>query len=84
MAKARAPENAPRFITIDVCIELLQRCGALSDAHISQIRSSVNPNDVRHPFIRIADLGLRSAAANQELLSLESVTRLIAEACDIP
>ncbi len=81
MARTITSSFGQQSLTLEICIELLQRQQALSDAQVAQIRGSINPNDARHPIIRIADLGLRSALPSQEPLTLESVTRLIAEAC---
>ena len=48
------------------------------------MRSAIGDDDQRHPFIRIADLGLRTSGNSPEPLTLEAVTRLVAGACDLP
>ena len=67
-------------LSLDDALQLLAKQGALSDKQIAQVRASVNNDDERHPFLRIADLGLRSSAAPPEPLTAEAITRLVASA----
>ena len=68
-------------ITLDLTIRLLQDQGALSAAQAQQVKKSVNLDDTRHPFVQLADLGLRATGANRDPLTLENITRLVAGAC---
>ena len=70
-------------LTLEDTLALLEQVGALSPGQVAQARRSVNPDDARHPFVRVADLGLQSTGANPEPLTLESVTRLVAAAAGI-
>ncbi len=71
-------------ITLERTLDLLQRRGALDARQVARIRASVSTDDERHPFVRIADLGIRASNAAAEPLTLETVTRLVAEACELP
>ncbi len=70
-------------ITLDMTIRLLQEQQALTAAQALQVKKSVNPDDDRHPFVQLADLGLRGAGAKREPLSLENITRLVASAAGL-
>jgi general secretion pathway protein E len=82
---ARAVDGAGnRLLTLATTLDLLCRQGAIGEAQAAQIQASVNPDDDRHPLVRIADLGLRSAAPVPEPLTLDTLTRVVAEACGLP
>ena len=69
---------------MESAVRLLADQNALSAQQVAQIAGSVNPDDERHPFIQIADLGLQTNGPTPEPLTLETVTRLTADASDIP
>ena len=69
---------------MESAVRLLADQNALSAQQVAQIAGSVNPDDERHPFIQIADLGLQTNGLTPEPLTLETVTRLTADASDIP
>ncbi len=69
---------------MESAVQLLANQNSLSAQQVAQISGSVNPDDDRHPFIQIADLGLQSNGPTSEPLTLEAVTRLSADACDLP
>ena len=70
--------------TLDLCLRLLHKQNVLTVAQVNQVRTSINPDDDRHPVIQIAELGLRSTGPLPEPLTLESITRLIAAATSMP
>jgi general secretion pathway protein E len=70
-------------LSMESAVQLLADQNALSEQQAAQIRGSVNPDDDRHPFIQIADLGLQTGGPAPEPLTLEAVTRLTANACSI-
>jgi general secretion pathway protein E len=72
-----------RSISIKTTVDLLLKQGVLSENQVAQITSATNRDDKRHPFVQIADLGLQACGNPPEPLSLETVTRLCAEACGV-
>ena len=84
MATRSTSLGTSQAIDLEQTLRLLQREGALSQQQVAQIEASVNPEDDRHPFIRIADLGLRTSGESPEPLSLETITRIVAQGCDLP
>lgn len=69
------------LLTLDQALEMLAAQDALNRNQIEQVRNSTAADDDRHPFIRIADLGLRSSTVPPEPLTLEAITRISAESC---
>lgn len=65
-------------------LKLLVRSGVLSTARARQALGSMSSEDDRHPFVRLADLGLQTDTSPPEPLTLESITRRVAEACELP
>lgn len=84
MASRSTPIDSSKTIQLDQTLSMLQGQGALSQSQVKQIRVAVNEDDQRHPFVRIADLGLRTTGTNPEPLSIETITRIIAGACNLP
>ena len=76
--------NMIQALSLETAIQLLADRDALSAQQAAQIGGSINAEDDRHPFIQIADLGLQLNGPNPEPLTLETVTRLIADACGMP
>ena len=73
-----------QLISVERTVNLLVKQGALSKNQVAQITRATIPDDRRHPFVQIADLGLQTSGNSREPLSLEAVTRLCADACGIP
>ncbi len=73
-----------QLISVERTVNLLVKQGALSKNQVAQITRATIPDDQRHPFVQIADLGLQTSGNSREPLSLEAVTRLCADACGIP
>ncbi len=73
-----------RNITLDDVTQLLVRRKAISAATAEQATKSINPDDERHPFIQLGDLELRDPSNRKQRLSAETITRLVAEACNLP
>ncbi|MEQ8234115.1 MAG: ATPase, T2SS/T4P/T4SS family [Gammaproteobacteria bacterium] len=80
MVTRATQHHAGRRLTLEEALRLLQQCGALGSAQVTRALRSVNPDDTRHPFVRIADLGLQGDGRHREPLTLETVTRLAAQA----
>ena len=83
MATRLEAPGARSAVTLDMTIRLLQEQGALSAAQAQQVKKSVNLDDDRHPFVQLADLGLRATGGNREPLTLENITRLVASASNM-
>ncbi len=64
-------------------LSLLRQKGVLNTKSIQRIKAGARANDERHPFIQIAAQSLQSDTAPPYPLSLETVTRLVAEACNL-
>ena len=71
-------------ISLAGTLDLLHREGTLSANQCARVRTSLNPDDDRHPFVQLTDLGLQSSGKSRQPLVLESITRLVAEACGLP
>ncbi len=84
MASTSLSVNASERISLEATLQLLQQAGTLSEAQAARVRTSVSSEDKRHPFIRIAELGLRGAGKDGEALTLEAITRIIATSCGLP
>ena len=84
MATRLDPSGARGNLTLETVIGLLEAQRVLSASQVAQIRKSVNPDDDRHPFLQLADLGLRTSGTPGEPLGLEAVTRLVADATGLP
>ena len=72
-----------RNILLDDVTRILVRCKILSAQTSKQIAATTSPDDSRHPFIQLGELGLRDSPESNLTLSTETITRLIAEACNI-
>jgi general secretion pathway protein E len=70
-------------ISLAQTLGILQREGALSNNQATKISASVNQDDDRHPFVRVAELGLKNSANSSETLNLETITRTVAAACSL-
>ncbi|MEQ8659789.1 MAG: ATPase, T2SS/T4P/T4SS family, partial [Gammaproteobacteria bacterium] len=83
MVTRAAPRRDGSHLTLEDALGLLAQCGALSGGQVTRALRSVNPDDTRHPFVRIADLGLHGEGTTREPLTLETVTRLAAGAAGL-
>ncbi|MGR8918708.1 MAG: GspE/PulE family protein [Gammaproteobacteria bacterium] len=70
-------------VTLEQTLNLLGRAGALSTQQRARVLSSASAEDDRHPFVRLAELGLQ-AADTAEPLTEEAITRRVAEAAGVP
>ena len=73
-----------RNISLDDVTQLLVRRKIISATTAKQATNSINPDDERHPFSQLGDLELRDPTDPKLNLSTETITRLIAEACNLP
>ncbi len=64
-------------------LNLLRQKGVLNSKSIQRIKAGARANDERHPFVQIAAQSLQSDSTPPYPLSLETVTRLVAEACNL-
>lgn len=62
---------------------LLRQKGVLSAKSVQRVKATARANDDRHPFAQIAAQTLQSDATPPYPLTLETVTRLVAEACNL-
>jgi general secretion pathway protein E len=65
-------------------LDFLRQRGALRADRAGQLTDEGDAGNLRHPFIHIANLGLQSDTSPGFPLTLETVTRLAAEACRLP
>ena len=71
-------------ISLAGTLDLLHRESVLTATQCARVRTSLNPDDDRHPFVQLADLGLQSSSKSRRPLVIESITWLVAEACGLP
>lgn len=64
--------------------KLLVRRNVISSTTAKRATATLNPEDERHPFIQLGDLELRDSSNPNVILSTETITRLIAEGCNMP
>ncbi|MSQ66615.1 MAG: type II/IV secretion system protein [Gammaproteobacteria bacterium] len=81
-AKAGAPPA--HTLTLEEVLLLLQRKGWLAASTVQRLRLGIAQNDQRHPFAQLAAQNLRSDSEPSLALTLETVTRLVAECVDLP
>ena len=81
--------DAPNIVTashrmdFSEVLNLLRQKGVLNAKSVQRVKANVRANDERHPFIQIAAQSLQSDATPPYPLSLETITRLVAEACNL-
>ncbi|MCB1748182.1 MAG: Flp pilus assembly complex ATPase component TadA [Gammaproteobacteria bacterium] len=84
MVSRATPRHPGHVLSVADTLRLLAAQGALSDGQVAQVQKSLNPDDERHPFVQLADLGLRTGGRAPEPLTLEAVTRRVAQASELP
>ena len=65
-------------------LEWLQRGGLINQQHVAQLAATSNAKDERHPLARIADQGWQSATTPAYPLTLERLSRWLAEFLNMP
>jgi len=73
-----------RNIRLDDVMRLLVQRNVVTAATAKQAAATINAEDQRHPFVQLGDLSLRDSSDPTVTLSTETVTRLVAEACNVP
>ncbi|MSR13539.1 MAG: type II/IV secretion system protein [Gammaproteobacteria bacterium] len=71
-----------RLDLIEVLTVLRQK-GGLNAKSLQRVKAAARPNDERHPFVQLAAQSLQSDTAPSYPLTLETITRLVAEACNL-
>jgi general secretion pathway protein E len=71
-------------LNFDEVLALLRQKGVLNQKSVQRIKASARANDNRHPFVQLAGQSLQSDTFPAYPLTLETVTRLVAEACKLP
>ena len=86
MSSTQQIDDTERLLSGDELLEWLHRDGIIDQQQLSQFRAGADAraNDDRHPLIRIAEQGWQSATKPQYPLTLERLTRWLAEAISIP
>ncbi|MGD9600556.1 MAG: GspE/PulE family protein [Gammaproteobacteria bacterium] len=73
-----------RRLELGEVLNLLRQKGVLNARSVQRILGAARANDERHPFVQIAAQNIQSDAQPPYPLSLETITRLVAEACNLP
>ena len=73
-----------RSIRLEDTIRILLQREIINVKTAKYAREALNEDDDRHPFIRLAELGLRDEQNPAGSLSTESITRIVANACNLP
>ena len=73
-----------RAIGTDDVLRLLMRNNVLSRTSVKRARENLKPADDRHPFVQLAELKLPDERKSNSVLSTDAITRMIAEACNMP
>jgi general secretion pathway protein E len=64
-------------------LNLLRQKGVLNAKSVQRLKGLMRPDDERHPFIQIAAQSLQSDSVPSHPLTVETITRLVAEACNL-
>ena len=73
-----------RKIQLDDVTRILVRRNVITIATAKKAMATINTDDERHPFVQLGDLELRDSSNPNVILTSETITRLIAESCNIP
>jgi general secretion pathway protein E len=76
--------HTSRKISVDDVLRILLQRNILSLETTRHVRDVIKPEDSRHPFLAIGELSLPSKSHPSGLLNSESLTRIVAEACNMP
>ncbi len=72
-----------RRLTFDETLKLLRQKGVLTAKTVQRVKNVARPNDERHPFVQLAAQAIQSDTSPPYPLTLEAITRLIAEASSL-
>ena len=73
-----------RPVTLDDVLRILLARSVIDGRVIQRVRAAVAANDKRHPFAQLAAQNLHSATEPPFPLTLETITRVVAEGLKIP
>ena len=73
-----------RKIQLDDVTRILVRRNVITIATAKKAMATINTDDERHPFVQLGDLELRDSSNPNVILTSETITRFIAEGCNIP
>ncbi|MGH8596056.1 MAG: GspE/PulE family protein, partial [Gammaproteobacteria bacterium] len=79
-----AKPQANRRLDLDEVLALLRQRGVLNAKSIQRVKAAARANDERHPLVQLAGQTLQSDTTPPYPLTLEIITRLVAEACNFP
>ncbi len=81
---ARAEHRTEHHLSLDDVLRLLLLKGWLDSRVVQRVKAAVPANDQRHPFVQLAAQGLHSVTDTPVPLTLETITRLVAEGVQLP
>ena len=73
-----------RSIRLGDVIQILLQRNNINAKTAKHARETLGQDDQRHPFIRFAELGLRDGLNPNTVLGTETITRVVAHACNMP
>ncbi|MFT4581171.1 MAG: general secretion pathway protein E [Gammaproteobacteria bacterium] len=76
--------HTSRKITVGDVLRILLQRNILSEETAKHVRAQVKPEDTRHPFLAIGELRLPSPSNPSGHLNSEFLTRVVADACNMP
>jgi hypothetical protein len=76
--------HASRKILVDDVLRILLQQNILSVETAKHVRDVIKPEERRHPFVAIGELCLPSKSDPRAILNSESLTRIVADACNMP
>ena len=81
-AGGRTP-GSRRLVLNDV-LAMLRAAGILDANTLRRVRGALGDDDSRHPFVQLAAQGVHSATSPSYPLTVETITRLVAESAKLP
>jgi general secretion pathway protein E len=73
-----------RRVGLNDVLAMLRAAGVLDGNALRRIRGALGDDDSRHPFVQLAAQGVHSATSPSYPLTLETITRLVAESAKLP
>ena len=75
----RERQNTERRLTLNDVLAMLRAGGILQARTVQRLRGALSDNDQRHPFVQVAAQGAHSDTTPSYPLTIETITRLVAE-----
>ncbi|MDA0823714.1 MAG: GspE/PulE family protein [Proteobacteria bacterium] len=76
--------HTSRKLLVDDILRILLQRNMLSVETAKHVRDVIKPEERRHPFVAIGELCLPSKTNPRAILNSESLTRIVADACNMP